>query len=80
MMTTGTHTGHVGWLVSDMSLPLNVPGLGCRIFPTVASEGGDLHFGMNFWKANSLFGGQDFLPRKKLPFADKVCQPEEMSD
>lgn len=79
-MTTGTRTGHVGWSVSDLNLPLNVHWLGCRSFPTAGSEGGDLHFGMNFWKANNgLFGGQDFLQRKKLPFADKVCQPEEMS-
>lgn len=31
-------------------------------------------------RRNGLFDGKDFLRWEKLPFADKVCQPEEMSN
>lgn len=46
----------------------------------MAAETGDFHsVAETIGRHAGLLDGNDFLPRERLPLADKVHQPEEMS-
>lgn len=65
--------------MSVLRLPLNVRWPHCQRSTAMVSQEGDFHsLAWTFGRWKGLLDGKDFLLREQLPFADKVCQLEEM--
>lgn len=65
--------------MSVLRLPLNVRWPHCQRSTAMVSEEGDFHsLARTPGRQKGLLDGKGFLLREQLPFADKVCQPEEM--
>lgn len=65
--------------MSVLRLPLSVRWPHCQRSTALVSDEGDFHsLAWTSGRRKGFLDGKDFLLREQLPFADKVCQPEEM--